>query len=537
MDRVMTRRGAARMEESKLQLTLQELNKYKNLCEELQREQDDNEKEVLQILNNNSKLKGEMAELHCQLVNVTEERDKLKLLVDRFDQCSDEFDLTLRHNAELKSRLSVAQDTILALDTAGQRTQTEHTHALFDKLVGSAPSANSLLGSNDRNSCKQNEIIDLTCDNSLTSMSHITQIKCSKNKLKKYIKIKKLIKKTQKLINKNKNHFNNNLRKINKCNLIKTNYENTKIKYEADIQHLQSEILRLQDSLSTISEKYTTSQKEIGEYILAMNGLVDLCSENERMYNSLVNSQTPDCKSGQPDRSQPAISLECLTPNTHPVELCNSLPSTSFITQINCNNNICTNSDNKIMMFCDEIGQNMSHKLYEHVGAQVINCCMPAADYKQIMNKILTGNYSPSTTIIVLIGRRGNTSVNMLMKYSDNLIKLNVKKIVLYAFPYGQGLSQTEKNIRNKCNMKLHTLSLYNKQFEFIDTNVIISNNYFRTKDNYYLSNYYKGQVAISLSYCILNKANCLAKHTAPIEHIDCSLVDTTLEFVPSNLN
>ncbi|XP_047039154.1 uncharacterized protein LOC124644022 [Helicoverpa zea] len=143
MERIMTRKATARLEEAKLEQTLVELNKYKDLCGVLQRVQDDNEKEVLNILSNNSKLKSEMAELHCQLVNITEERDKLQHIVDQFDRCSDEFDTTLKHNAELKCRFSEAQDTIIRMESTSQKLQTEQTNALFVDLAGYNRTPNS----------------------------------------------------------------------------------------------------------------------------------------------------------------------------------------------------------------------------------------------------------------------------------------------------------------------------------------------------------------------------------------------------------
>lgn len=539
MEGIMTRKAkakaTARLEESKLQITLQELRKYKHLCEVLQGEQDDNEKEVLNILNNNSKLKCEMAELHNQLINITEQRDKLQHLVNQFDRCSDEFDTTLKHNTELKCRLSEAQDTIIRMESVNQIHRTEQTYALFDKLVGATP-----LQSADSHSNGSNQImtIDLTSDNSIGSTSilksPIKHIIGSKTKLKKYIKINKIINKTKKMIKNNKNCFSKYYKSYNSCKQLKSNFNDTKNNYEADLQHLQSRILHLQDSLTAITSKYETSQKEMGEYILAMNSLVELCGENERIFNSLSNNQSQDIKYELSGGSRSADSHESSSSS-----LLNSLKSTSFNTQkvIDIIQND-TKNKNKLIMYSDEIGQNMCHKLNQYVGDQVMNYCMPEATYEQILDKITSSSYCPTTTLIILIGRRGNASVETMIQYLECLSQLNLNQIVLFAFPYGKGLSQAENKYRYKCNMKLQTMTFYNEKINFIDSNVLINENYFLTKDNYYLCNFYKGQIAKSLSYCIFNRAKCSANYTASIEQSDSSkFYQQNLELDPSNLN
>ncbi|KAF9808646.1 hypothetical protein SFRURICE_019804 [Spodoptera frugiperda] len=63
---ILTRKAHARQEESKLNLALSELKASRELCEQLMRERDDNEREFLDVLNSNKKLKCEMAQLHTQ---------------------------------------------------------------------------------------------------------------------------------------------------------------------------------------------------------------------------------------------------------------------------------------------------------------------------------------------------------------------------------------------------------------------------------------------------------------------------------------
>lgn len=541
----MTRGTTTRLMESKLQLALVELKKYKDLCEELQGEQSDNEREVLQTLQINAKLKSEMVELHSQLITTCEERDKLQRIVDSFDQCSNEFDTTIKHNAELKRRLSEAQDTIDRMGDASRGLRTAETNVLFEQLVGSTRLHSASSVSSNVNS--DIVTIDLTCDNSAITSPQVRLVNCSRKKLRKYIRINKMIKKTQNLIKNNKNSFSKHYKSFKHCKQLKERLshhfkvaDSIKSNYEAEIQLLQSEIIHLQGSLDSITSKYDISRKEMGDYILAMNDLVDLCSENERMFNSIVNNPTPDCdpsgRSESVPSHEPVHSVETFD---SPASTSLAAPNAKILLKDNLSNYSLLNDNDQIIMYCDEIGKNMGRILQHRLHKRITNYCMPDASYCEILEKVITSKHSSSTTIIILVGRRGNAHVGKMKMYFDYLNKLNVKKIVLFAFPYCNGLPQTENNIRYKYNTRLHTMTLYNEKFDFIDSNVLISKNYFMTEDNYYLCNFFKRQIVDSLSYCIFNCNRFLGNYTASIEQFsDVSSVNAQeLDISPSHLN
>ncbi|KAF9817590.1 hypothetical protein SFRURICE_014729 [Spodoptera frugiperda] len=77
---ILTRKAHARQEESKLNLALSELKASRELCEQLMRGRDDNEREFLDVLNSNKKLKCEMAQLHTQHTEAIEARDRLQFV-------------------------------------------------------------------------------------------------------------------------------------------------------------------------------------------------------------------------------------------------------------------------------------------------------------------------------------------------------------------------------------------------------------------------------------------------------------------------
>ncbi|CAK1553834.1 unnamed protein product [Leptosia nina] len=58
---LLTRRGLAVQEESKLKLALEELQSTKELCAQLTLEREENEKEFLEILDSKKTLKSELS--------------------------------------------------------------------------------------------------------------------------------------------------------------------------------------------------------------------------------------------------------------------------------------------------------------------------------------------------------------------------------------------------------------------------------------------------------------------------------------------
>ncbi|CAH2230814.1 jg15277 [Pararge aegeria aegeria] len=137
---MMTRRALlARQEQSKLQLALKELKASKELCSQLNSERDDNEKELLGVLKKNDKLKSELASLHISYTDIVEERDRLQLLVDRFDECRAEYEEALSQITTLQRELRDAHHHITELEEAAHNTTALHTQSLYEELVYRAP--------------------------------------------------------------------------------------------------------------------------------------------------------------------------------------------------------------------------------------------------------------------------------------------------------------------------------------------------------------------------------------------------------------
>lgn len=168
----------------------------------------------------------------------------------------------------------------------------------------------------------------------------------------------------------------------------------------------------------------------------------------------------------------------------------------------------------KIVIFSDEIGRNMGVQLSQESGHSVINMCMPGASYNQIVKNVLTQKFEVSTTIIILIGRRGDVNNKSIVKYFTELNSLkNVDRVVLFALPFSKNLTEGENVTRHKLNVMLHTLTCrHSDKFHFIDLNCLIDVSYLNN-DCYYLSRYKKRQLVLSLEYYI---KNCIVNLQTP---------------------
>lgn len=357
--------------------------------------------------------------------------------------------------------------------------------------------------------------IDLTNDTSTTSRLS----NCSKNKLKKYIKINRYIKKTQRLLRQNKLYSKKcilnkiNVKLVDKLNIYATTLENNKLKYDNDTQILQLKIQDLEESLQILHNMQESSQKIIDEYSLGMDALIGQLNYNLVTFQSLADDNTCVC------------------------QRMGDCPATSGLKQSLCVS-VPTQKDAKLMykpdiiMYCDEIGSNMGSLLNSYIkGHSVISNCLPQSNLETIQNQILKDSYIDiDTTLLILVGNRGNVNKNKLIKFYETLDSLSVKKIILFTFPYCKQLSQVENDIRHNLNVTLYNMCIYNKKIDIIDTNNYVSNYYILTKGKFYLTYLKKKQIAMSLSYLF----DISAKNLAPAA---IQQPDMYLEFVPITIN
>ncbi|VVC97401.1 unnamed protein product, partial [Leptidea sinapis] len=100
-------------------------------------------------------------------------------------------------------------------------------------------------------------------------------------------------------------------------------------------------------------------------------------------------------------------------------------------------------------MYSNDIGKKMGPLLNTYLkGYEIINNCFPSCNFDYIMKKIiLDRNITNSSTLIIFIGEPKDLKRDYLVKYLDTLSNLNVKKIILYSFPYSHQVSHVENEL------------------------------------------------------------------------------------------
>ncbi|XP_063895051.1 uncharacterized protein LOC135118052 [Helicoverpa armigera] len=155
--KMTTRRAAIKDLEDKLRATLKDLEASRTLCNQLLQEREDSEVEVKNVVDKNTVLKNDLAELHIQHMDLLDQHNQLQAFVSSFQECSETHELTLRRITELEIELSEAYNKISSYESDLARVQTSDTLNRFTKLVGSTTAVGSSAA-----------IIDLTGDDTIT---------------------------------------------------------------------------------------------------------------------------------------------------------------------------------------------------------------------------------------------------------------------------------------------------------------------------------------------------------------------------------
>ncbi|KAL4703885.1 hypothetical protein ACJJTC_007740 [Scirpophaga incertulas] len=189
---MMTRRATALCTEQKLRQALEELKHTKETCSQLLRERDESEIEIQKIIARNTQLKSELSQLHAQHVDVLQHQENLNETISCYDQ-QYSYERTLQRITDLEKELSVANNQIAHYKELEQLQDTVHTENLYQELVRS-PGGLSMLYqplSTNKDNCPH--VNNLNFDNSVQCSVETGNLKLSKNKFKKYVKVRKFI--------------------------------------------------------------------------------------------------------------------------------------------------------------------------------------------------------------------------------------------------------------------------------------------------------------------------------------------------------
>ncbi|KAJ8704311.1 hypothetical protein PYW08_013035 [Mythimna loreyi] len=494
---VMTRKATAQDMELKLRTALQGLKEAKEQCDQLLLEREESEKEIKNIIIKNTSLKRELVDISQQFQDIVDERDQLRVITDGFRDCSYLYEEALCSIRDLQDELNYANSKIHNLHKEKENNLVRETNHLYNELLKSNSDPHPML------------TIDLTED-SLIKQNN--SLKISHNKLKKYSKLNRIIKKCHqfkkqhKLFSKYIPLRKERVDLINQMNNYQIKLEDSKRIYEIDTQHLQSEIKVLENSLSSLYSKYVKSKNQIKEHILAANELV-LCQCTCQSVSDLDAGQ-PEVSDNpsQVDSSSQDFIIEQNLPDFE--------PDLSHVDQAkigdfpSCNSQDCSYS----VMFSDSVGRGLSKLINNNLSYSTLNYCLPGSSYKCIMNLVTRRTYNYNTNLTVFIGNRFKVKEDDITDCVTEMLKLNCKKIILCAFPYYEHLSESQNKYIHKLNNHMYFLvNHYSDKFMFFDTNIFVE--YLKsTRDTSYLPVRFRHTIARLLAYYINTDISSMSK-------------------------
>ncbi|KAJ8723503.1 hypothetical protein PYW08_003415 [Mythimna loreyi] len=177
---VMTRKATAQDMELKLRTALQGLKESKEQCDQLLLERGESEKEINNIIIKNTSLKRELVDISQRFQDIVHERDQLRVITDGFRDCSNLYEEALCKIRDLQDELNYANSKILNFQKEKENNLVRETSHLYNELLNCNADPHPML------------TIDLTED-SLIKQNN--SVKISNNKLKKYSKLNRIIKK------------------------------------------------------------------------------------------------------------------------------------------------------------------------------------------------------------------------------------------------------------------------------------------------------------------------------------------------------
>ncbi|KAI8436441.1 hypothetical protein MSG28_010024 [Choristoneura fumiferana] len=154
----------------------------------------------LYFVNKNTQLKNQLGEFDIQYHDTYEQLVQMQAKMDSFEDCSVHYEQALRRIDDLESELTEAHRDIHELQIECERHQAAETDSLYDELMGKSLYEGMICSNSSSPAASHSQsvisTIDLTKDDSTTSCYLV-----SNKTLKKYIKVKKFIRRTQKYIN------------------------------------------------------------------------------------------------------------------------------------------------------------------------------------------------------------------------------------------------------------------------------------------------------------------------------------------------
>uniref|UniRef100_A0A2A4JIG9 Uncharacterized protein n=1 Tax=Heliothis virescens TaxID=7102 RepID=A0A2A4JIG9_HELVI len=523
---MLTRRAASF--EEKLRATLKELESSKTLCKQLLQERDDSEVEVKLIVDKNTELKNQLAELHVEHMDTLDQHQHLSQLVSNFQECSDTHELALRRISELELELSRAHNTITQLESAKSSERAANTCSLYNELVGSVSGSFS---------SQPIVTIDLTNDTLIQN-----KVKYSThNKIKKYLKINRVVKKLKKTLKKytvcksNNKLRRKNINLANDLNNCEHELDMCRSLYDSDIQRLQEQLCIKENSIRDIFHKYEASQLDLNKRMQEACELVDLVINNAEKYELLTDNISCNCSClpiSEAQRVTPTQVAPCLSPLPEPP----FVTLTTLVAQLHDHSDKLTSVNKSIIyIFSDKFGQGIGSIFNQCSHHHVINHCVPGSSFSYLTECIRSSKLIPGSTVILIYGDSLGVTKKDIFEYINLIVHLNeVNKIkfILCALPYSDSLTREQ----NSHIFNLNMLS-YNSTCRLVNAVLYFDINEFTydfklTEYSMYLPARCRRHIANILAYNI---------HTDTGTHnVSTDIVSTTTNIpidMPSSLN
>ncbi|KAF9797273.1 hypothetical protein SFRURICE_006255 [Spodoptera frugiperda] len=317
-------------------------------------------------------------------------------------------------NFEIKCEIDTGS-RISAIDEETYTRQFSHKIIKPDNLI----LYEELVGSGSGDACEPAIVIDLTGDDAITVPTACPMLN-GHNKIKKYIKLNKTIKKLKK---------RQNLSKLN-LTLRKKTKKQSKTIYDLDIQALRQELLQREMFLNQMFEKYESAQSEINKHMIE----AVLRDMNHWQITFLVVVPTP-----------------CLL-SRNIIHLFHIwLPGQVLI------KNAC--------VFTDSIGAGIGSLISNclNYNYSMTNYCYNDIKFSQMIQKIKQQCITQNQPIVLLMGDSTGVKRRDVLDGIETLLNLDIGMRVICAFPYSDTLSETQNKNIHYLNNLMFTLTCCHK--------------------------------------------------------------------------
>ncbi|XP_064292623.1 uncharacterized protein LOC135309898 [Plodia interpunctella] len=264
--------------DAKLQATLLELKKCQAECIMLRQENDESADQFQHLLQRNSVLKNQVSAMESRIEEVYAERTHLQNIIASSNHCRETYEVNLERTSFLEKQLAEAKEDIKSLQAEKQLAAFVNTSALYEEM------GSDRVQSGNNQTVDSN--LDLLADNSIVPTIDLTATPTSSNKraslsgsnkIKKYVKLSKFIKKSENIVKKQKNIVKDIPIRQQKLDLkvqLMSCQDTIKCNKKV-IKELQDKICSLQSELQSISSRYELSKNTIKEYNQAVHKLIE----------------------------------------------------------------------------------------------------------------------------------------------------------------------------------------------------------------------------------------------------------------------